>query len=60
LKEKFMSNPEVIRASRRTELQSAQSANSQPKPNDAFVDSEKVLVNFGYGSDADGGEKGVK
>ena len=33
-----MSKTEVISVSRRTELQSAQSANSQPKPNDGFVD----------------------
>ena len=33
-----MSKTEVISASLRTELHSAQSANSQPKPNDSFVD----------------------
>jgi homoserine O-acetyltransferase len=38
MKGKFMSNTGVISASSRTELHSAQAANSQPKPNDAFVD----------------------
>jgi hypothetical protein len=33
-----MSKTGVISASLRTELHSAQAANSQPKPNDAFVD----------------------
>jgi homoserine O-acetyltransferase/O-succinyltransferase len=33
-----MSKTEVISASLRTELHSAHSANSQPKPNDGFVD----------------------
>src|ERR1700691_493662 len=38
MKGKLMSKTEVITASRRTELQSAQSADSQPKPNDGYVD----------------------
>src|ERR1700677_4415693 len=38
MKGKFMSKTEVISASRRAELHSTQSANSQPKPNDSFVD----------------------
>jgi homoserine O-acetyltransferase/O-succinyltransferase len=38
MKGKFMSNTGVISASLCTELHSAQAANSQPKPNDAFVD----------------------
>ena len=33
-----MSKTGVISASLRTELHSAHAANSQPKPNDAFVD----------------------
>jgi hypothetical protein len=33
-----MSKTEVIDASRHTELHSTQSANSQPKPNDGFVE----------------------
>jgi homoserine O-acetyltransferase/O-succinyltransferase len=38
MKGKFMSKTGVISASLRTELHSAQAANSQPKPNDVFVD----------------------
>ena len=41
-----MSKTEVISASLRTELHSAQSADSQPKPNDGFVD----LHDFVFGN----------
>jgi len=41
-----MSKTEVISASRRAELHSTQSANSQPKPNDDFVD----LHDFVFGN----------
>jgi len=39
-----MSKTEVISASLRTELHSAQSAKSQPKPNDGFVDVHDLQV----------------
>ena len=42
-----MSKTGVISASLRTELHSAQAANSQPKPNDAFVDVHDFV--FGNG-----------
>jgi homoserine O-acetyltransferase len=45
MKGEFMSQTGVISASSRTELHSAQSANSQPKPNDAFVD----IHDFAFG-----------
>jgi hypothetical protein len=38
MKGKFMSKTEVISANLRTELHFAQSATSQPKQNDGFVD----------------------
>jgi hypothetical protein len=39
-----MSKTEVISASLRTELHPTQSANSQPKPNDGFVDVHDLQV----------------
>jgi len=47
MKGKFMSKTEVISPSLRTELHSADSANSQPKPNDGFVDLHDFV--FGHG-----------
>ena len=54
LKGKFMSKTEVISASLRTELHSAQSANSQSKPNDGFVDLHDFV--FGDGLESGGAE----
>jgi hypothetical protein len=47
MKGKFMSKTEVISVSLRAELHSAQSANSQSKPNDGFVDLDDFV--FGDG-----------
>jgi homoserine acetyltransferase len=47
MKGKFMSKTEVISASLRTELHSTQSANSQPKPNDDFIDLHDFVFDDG-------------